>query len=51
MKDLWLRLRHEDPNMLRTFEDFIGNVCQELRRSKSDFSALESALQRLDTLL
>lgn len=46
IKELWIRLRHEDPSMQKTFEDFIGNVCQEIKRSKHDFTALESALHK-----
>ncbi len=38
-------MRHDDPNIQRAFEDFVGNVCQEIKKSKHDFSRLESAMQ------
>ena len=50
VKELWFRLRREDDTMLKSFEDFIANVFQELKKSKSEFSILESALQRLEDI-
>jgi hypothetical protein len=32
--------------MLRAFEKFLGNISQEISRTKSDFNMLESALQK-----
>ena len=46
IKELWKRLRKDDPVMLKTFEDFISNISGELKRSKSDFVILENALQK-----
>jgi hypothetical protein len=33
------------------FESFVENVCQEIKRSKSDFTILESALQKFEKYL
>lgn len=46
LRELWSRLRNEDPSMQRIFESFIANVSLEIRKSKTDFTILESALQK-----
>lgn len=46
IKELWMKLKNEDPSMRRSFESFIGSVCQELIKSKTDYSILETALQK-----
>ena len=46
IKEIWLRLRQEDPQMMRSFENFIGNISREMKRSKTEFNMLESALQK-----
>lgn len=47
IKELWLRLRrNENQEMLRTFEVFIGNVSQEVKRSKNENHMLESVLMK-----
>uniref|UniRef100_A0A914X1U8 EF-hand domain-containing protein n=1 Tax=Plectus sambesii TaxID=2011161 RepID=A0A914X1U8_9BILA len=46
VKKLWTKLRHDDPDLLDNFESFLSNVSSELKRSKEDFSTLESALQQ-----
>jgi hypothetical protein len=46
IKSLWLRMRHEDPAILGKFENFIVNVSEEIRKSKTDFIMLETVLQR-----
>jgi hypothetical protein len=43
-----MRLRHQDQDMLIAFEKFIGNITQEMNRSKDEFHILENALQKLD---
>ncbi|UJR30236.1 hypothetical protein I4U23_017774 [Adineta vaga] len=42
---LWMKLRENDPTLLRQFEQFIGKVTQEIRRSKLDHRSIEAALQ------
>lgn len=42
---LWMKLRETDPTLLRQFEQFIGKVTQEIRRSKLDHRSIEAALQ------
>ena len=46
IRELWERLRHDDPMMLKSFEGFIKNISQEMNQTKSDFNMLESALQK-----
>jgi len=48
IKELWKKLKNEDPSLLRVFENFVENVSQEIKRSKSDFTILESALQKFE---
>ncbi|CAF1509459.1 unnamed protein product [Adineta ricciae] len=42
---LWMKLRETDPTLLRQFEQFIGKVTEEIKRSKSDHRSIEAALQ------
>jgi small GTP-binding protein len=42
---LWMKLRENDPTLLRQFEQFIGKITQEIRRSKLDHRSIEAALQ------
>ncbi|CAF2471855.1 unnamed protein product [Rotaria sp. Silwood2] len=42
---LWMKLRENDPVLLRQFEQFIGKITQEIRRSKLDHRSIEAALQ------
>ncbi|CAF1660948.1 unnamed protein product [Rotaria magnacalcarata] len=42
---LWLKLRESDPVLLRQFEQFIGKVTEEIKRSKLDHQSIEAALQ------
>ncbi|CAF1133868.1 unnamed protein product [Adineta ricciae] len=42
---LWMKLRENDPTLLRQFEQFIGKVTEEIRRSKLDHRSIEAALQ------
>jgi hypothetical protein len=44
IKDLWMKLRNEDPSMRKSFENFIGSICNEINRTKADVSILESAM-------
>ena len=45
IKDLWIRLRNENHEMLKTFEIFIENVAKEIKRSKNENDSLETSLQ------
>ena len=42
---LWMKLRENDPSLLGQFEQFIGKITQEIRRSKLDHRSIEAALQ------
>ena len=43
MMGLWMKLRETDPTLLRQFEQFIGKITQEIRRSKLDHRSIEAA--------
>ena len=45
IRGLWTKLRETDPSLLRQFEQFIGKVTEEIKRSKSDHRTIEAALQ------
>jgi hypothetical protein len=47
---LWMKLRETDPTLLRQFEQFIGRVTEEIKRSKSDHRSIEAALQSKSTV-
>lgn len=42
---LWMKLRENDPSLLGQFEQFIGKITEEIRRSKLDHRSIETALQ------
>ncbi|CAF1114045.1 unnamed protein product [Rotaria sp. Silwood1] len=42
---LWMKLRETDPILLRQFEQFIGKVTEDIKRSKLDHQSIEAALQ------
>ncbi len=46
VKELWARLRREDSRLLSAFETLIGNVVEEVNQFKSEFSMLESVMQK-----
>lgn len=50
IRGLWTKLRETDPSLLRQFEQFIGNVTEEIKRSKSDHRTIEAALQNKSTI-
>lgn len=45
MMGLWTKLRETDPSLLRQYEEFIGKITEEIKRSKSDHRTIEAALQ------
>ncbi len=47
---LWMKLRETDPSLLRQFEQFIGKVTEEMKRSKLDHRSIEAALQSKSTV-
>jgi hypothetical protein len=46
VKELWARLRREEPRLLGALEALIGSVVVEVNQTRSDFSMLESAMHR-----
>jgi Ras and EF-hand domain-containing protein len=47
---LWMKLRETDPSLLRQFEQFIGKITEEIKRSKLDHRSIEAALQTKSTV-
>ena len=47
MKPLWCYLHKQDINMQRMFEGIVKYFCQEIRRFRIEFLALEAALKKL----
>jgi Ras and EF-hand domain-containing protein len=47
---LWTKLRETDPSLLRQFEEFIGKITEEIKRSKLDHRSIEVALQSKSTV-
>jgi Ras and EF-hand domain-containing protein len=50
IKGLWTKLRETDPSLLRQFEQFIGKITDDMKRSKSDHRSIEAALQTKSTV-
>ncbi|XP_023930251.1 ras and EF-hand domain-containing protein homolog isoform X6 [Lingula anatina] len=45
IKNMWCRLRKDEPEVLSSFEQFLSKVSGEIKRSQADFDTLESALK------
>ncbi|XP_064627619.1 EF-hand calcium-binding domain-containing protein 4B-like isoform X4 [Lineus longissimus] len=45
VKELWLRLRRDEPEMLSQFEDFLTKITSEVKRTQSDYENLENVLR------
>ena len=50
MMKLWIKIRDTDPMLLREFEQFIGKITEEMKRSKLDHQNVEAALQSKSSL-
>lgn len=44
VKDIWTKLRKDDPELLSNFENFIGNVSGQLKQRNEELSHLENAI-------
>lgn len=45
LKGLWMKLRENDPILLREFEEFLRQTTEEMKRSKSEHRHFELAMQ------
>jgi len=45
IKEFWCKLHRENPEMQRIFETVIGNLTEEMKRSKTDKMMLEEAFK------
>jgi hypothetical protein len=48
VRQLWTRLRRDQPELLGHFEEFVQRVINELKRTHSDCKSLETALKRYE---
>ena len=46
VKDLWAKLRREEPELLGNFEEFLARVTSDLKCTKTDYQNLETALRK-----
>ena len=46
IKCIWSKIRRDEPELLGNFEEFLGRVTGEIKRSHTDLSSLESALRK-----
>ena len=50
LKGLWMKLRENDPILLRQFEQFLRQTTEEMKRSKSEHRHFEVAMQMKSSL-
>lgn len=50
IKNLWMKLRDNDPILLRQFEDFLKKTTDEIKRSKSEHQNFETTLKSKTSL-
>lgn len=46
VKTLWMKIRHDEPELMSNFEDFLYKITNDIQRARGDFESLESALKR-----
>lgn len=46
VKTLWMKIRHDEPELMSNFEDFLYKVSNDIQRARGDFDSLEAALKR-----
>ena len=46
IKSIWTKIRRDEPELLSNFEEFLGRVTGEVKRSHTDLTSLESALRK-----
>ncbi|XP_063400734.1 EF-hand calcium-binding domain-containing protein 4B-like [Mytilus trossulus] len=45
IKNLWMKIRRDEPEMVGNFEEFLYKTSTDLRKKKADFDTLENALK------
>ena len=46
IKAVWTKLRHDEPELLGNFEEFLSRMTSEMKRTQTDFQSLEHALRK-----
>lgn len=46
VKTLWMKIRHDEPELMSNFEDFLYKISNDIQRARGDFESLEAALKR-----
>ena len=49
VKAMWLKLHHEEPELVSSFEDFLARMASDIKKSRGEFQTLESVLKRYAT--
>ncbi|CAG2220457.1 RAB45 [Mytilus edulis] len=49
IKNLWMKIRRDEPEMVGNFEEFLYKTSTDLRKKKADFDTLENALKSKST--
>ncbi|XP_052706390.1 EF-hand calcium-binding domain-containing protein 4B-like isoform X3 [Crassostrea angulata] len=49
VKTLWMKIRHDEPELMSNFEDFLYKITNDIQRARGDFESLESALKSKNT--
>ena len=46
IKNLWAKLKEDQPELLGSFEEFLARVTTDIKRSQTEFLSLESVLRK-----
>ncbi|XP_055996105.1 EF-hand calcium-binding domain-containing protein 4B-like isoform X2 [Ostrea edulis] len=49
VKTLWMKIRHDEPELMSNLEDFLYKVSNDIQRARGDFDSLEAALKSKNT--
>ncbi|XP_078332280.1 EF-hand calcium-binding domain-containing protein 4B-like isoform X2 [Crassostrea virginica] len=49
VKTLWMKIRHDEPELMSNFEDFLYKISNDIQRARGDFESLEAALKSKNT--
>ena len=41
-----MKIRHDEPELMSNFEDFLYKISNDIQRARGDFESLEAALKR-----
>ncbi len=50
IKGIWSKIRRDEPELLSNFEEFLGRVTGEIKRTHTDLTTMESALRKYELI-